>query len=350
MSHTRMLMLLWTRAAAAIIAMLAMSACEGSPTGPESSRSPLAPRFDGPASIAPGAAAEYRLVVPYSDGTNEDITASALWGASDQRILSVAQNRVTALQRGETDLVATVNGRTHRQHILVLEAGTFRLTGIVRVAGAETDGVEVRVVSGIGAGLTATTAVNGEYRLYGVVGDVQIDVMHRSLQRETRSMTLSAHTTADFDLRPVEGAATLGGAWRLTFNLSPQCVPAFPAELTRRTYDVALLENGTRLNILVGAPLDPTNISARLEGRTVSFEVSAGSYYGLPLWALQEWIPPDLSLGIMGKAVATINDGATAIAGSFSGLFVLSKGRDFFNMSHQASCSHDDHTILLERR
>ena len=98
-------------------------------------------------------------------------------------------------------------------------------------------------MSGIGAGLMATTAVNGEYRLYGVVGDVRIDVMHRSLQRETRSMTLSAHATADFDLRPVEGGATLGGAWRLTFNLSPQCVPAFPAELTRRTYDVALLEH-----------------------------------------------------------------------------------------------------------
>ena len=33
MSHTRMLMLLWTRAAA-LIAMLAMSACNGSPAGP----------------------------------------------------------------------------------------------------------------------------------------------------------------------------------------------------------------------------------------------------------------------------------------------------------------------------
>ena len=105
--------------------------------------------------------------------------------------------------------------------------------------------------------------------------------------------------------------------------------PAFPAELTRRTYDVALLETGTRLNILVGAPLDPRNIGARLEGRTVSFEVSAGSYYGFPVWSLVERIPPDLSLGIMGKAVATINDGATAMAGSFSGLFALYKGSDF---------------------
>ena len=226
MSHTRMLMLSWTRAAA-LMAMLAISACKGSPVAPESLRSPLTARFDGPASIAPGTAAEYRLVVPYSDGTNEDVTASVLWSASDQRILSVAQNRVTALERGEADLVATVNGRTHRQRILVLEAGTFRLTGIVRVAGAGTDGVEVRVVSGIGAGLMATTAVSGEYRLYGVVGDVRIDVMHRSLQRETRSLTLSAHATADFNLRPVEGGATLGGAWRLTFNLSPQCVPHF---------------------------------------------------------------------------------------------------------------------------
>ena len=348
MSHTRMLMLSWPRAA--LMAMLAISACKGSPVAPESLRSALTARFEGPASIAPGTAAEYRLVVPYSDGSNEDVTASVLWSASNQRILSVAQNRVTALERGEADLVATVNGRVHRHRILVLETGTFRLTGIVRVAGAGTDGVEVRVVSGIGAGLLATTVVSGEYRLYGVVGDVQIDVVHRSLQRQTRSLTLSAHATADFDLRPVEGGATLGGAWRLTFNVSPQCVPAFPDELTRRTYDVALLENGTRLSILVGAPLDALNIGAHLEGRTVSFEVSADSYYGFPIWTLLERIPPDRFLGIMGKAVATINDGATAMAGSFSGLFALYKGFHFGTSSLQANCSRGDHTILLERK
>jgi hypothetical protein len=76
---------------------------------------------------------------------------------------------------GIAHLVASVGGRTWGQWVEVLPRGTYRLAGRVVEAGLGIAGAAVTAIAGPAAGLSATTpSDNGDYALYGVVGDMQV--------------------------------------------------------------------------------------------------------------------------------------------------------------------------------
>ena len=104
--------------------------------------------------------------------------------------------------------------------MIVLPAGTFRLSGIVvesNTPAAVLSGARVEVTDGPRAGLSATTLSNGSYRLYGLSGDTQMRVTRNGFQPLVLNVPVSGHQTQNFDLSPVRprsrgrGEAVAGG-------------------------------------------------------------------------------------------------------------------------------------------
>jgi carboxypeptidase family protein len=98
-------------------------------------------------------------------------------------------------QRSERPISAGAN-------VMVVPAGTFRLTGRVLVGGTPLAGATVSITSGTGTGATTTTDSDGQYRLYGVAGVVQVQIVDLKYISLQQSVTVSNNTVADFTLTP----------------------------------------------------------------------------------------------------------------------------------------------------
>lgn len=59
---------------------------------------------------------------------------------------------------------------------IVIPLGTYRLTGTVTESGLPVSKATVAVTSGIGTGLSVVTDLNGQYRIYGVAGAIDVTV------------------------------------------------------------------------------------------------------------------------------------------------------------------------------
>jgi hypothetical protein len=163
------------------------------PVGPSPpSRAATGVRIEGPASIAPGASAQYRLIASFDDGSTGDVTSQATWTTSNASVLTVSPGgMVRGTSRGESALSARYSNRTTHVYVLVLEDGTYRVTGRVTESGGGLSGARVEVVAGTGAGLTATTGSGGSYALYGLAGTVQIEVVLDGFEKETRTIVVA---------------------------------------------------------------------------------------------------------------------------------------------------------------
>ena len=85
---------------AAIIAIVLLAACGGSPKTTQPSQTPAAAtpsgaatlvdlRVDGPASVPPGGSAQYTATATYSDGSSRNVTTDAKWTSTNDSVLSV---------------------------------------------------------------------------------------------------------------------------------------------------------------------------------------------------------------------------------------------------------------------
>ncbi len=86
--------------------------------------------------------------------------------------------------------------------MMVVPAGTFRLTGRVLVGGTPLAGATVSIAFGTGTGATTITDSDGQYRLYGVAGVVQVQIVDLKYISLQQSVTVSNNTVADFTLTP----------------------------------------------------------------------------------------------------------------------------------------------------
>src|SRR5438128_2247217 len=86
----------------ALAVLVSAGACHGkSPVAPSTAqgapRRIISSRIDGPATVAPGASVQFRLLLNYSDNTQEDASAQASWTSSNSAIVSVDRTgRVTS--------------------------------------------------------------------------------------------------------------------------------------------------------------------------------------------------------------------------------------------------------------
>ena len=81
---------------------------------------------------------------------------------------------------------------------MVLPQGTYRVSGVVRDAGLPVMGARVEVAGASAQGLSGTP--HGEYRLYGVAGDVELRATREGYRENTKRLLITDHQVVNFDL------------------------------------------------------------------------------------------------------------------------------------------------------
>jgi hypothetical protein len=339
-------------ARASVIGFAFLAACSGksanpAPAGPSPTPSrPNALRLEGPSSLAPGQTARYRVIAVFAGGSTQDVTTqSSLLASMNGHILLIGNDgAVTGDQPGEANLTAYYPAGVRSEdainfapgtldsgplHVLVLEPGTFRVSGVVTESGQPFGGIRVTVVSGRRAGLQVTTPPSGVYALYGLAGPTELAVSEEGLQPQVRSVVVTDHQVVDFALQPLPTYDSLTGNWRLVLSASPTCGSTLPAEAAVRTYQATIVQRGPQLTMEVSSHarviLDsyPSNAlgGVSADGMTFRFQATNVEDRNPPLWALLEELEPGrfLGIGALGEGRRTGN----RITGWLSGTFAI---------------------------
>jgi hypothetical protein len=298
-----------------ILTALFSPACDKGPGAP----SPEIPvfRITGPASVAPGATANYTSELQYRDGRKTDVTASTTWTSVAPEILEIQPSGIAlGRSRGETVINAKYEAMGSTFSALVLEDGTLKLTGKVAENTSSLVGIfgaSVEVVSGTGTGLRATTTdYSGSYVLYGVAGDVRLRASADGYEPNTVDATVTKGSSRNIAIAPIPGGpGRLDGRWTLTLSAAQPCL-GFPDAARTRQFTASISHTGTpRVGALLSSP--SLMISMPLVGQIVGDELTLpipywpGDVVDGPEYLLLEKLPPRVFLGIRGTLRLIVN-------------------------------------------
>ena len=349
---------------AALVTLAALSsACDLSPTRPSTYAEPSAARrltsveVVGSALVTTGATERYSALARYSDGASGDVTPTVMWTPvpNPQTSLYFTEPGVALGVRGGESIVrAYFPGGFAALTVVVLDSGTFEMSGVVTESGAgPLFGATVAVVSGTGQGLETRTDVNGRYALYGVAGRVRLRASLDGFAPLFQDIDVTRRGIAnDFALRPVEPTAAVSGTWTMTVTSSPSCRVGLPDIARGRRYQLELIQHGTRLRVNIsGAALtvhNPTQQVGTVLGSHVGLIFVGDTDYG-------EWSAPDIydrlspteQFGFAGFMEGHV--AGASIHGTLNGDLV------YFNSetnTHEPSwyCRAKDHVVTLQLR
>jgi hypothetical protein len=248
-----------------------------------------------PYAIAPGQTVSFVATASLSDGTTQDYTGKVVWSAFPASVLSITRDTgvATALAAGDVTIAATSGmggpGRQAQVTRTVVPPNTYRLTGTVLESRLPVQGATVGVVSGIGAGLAATTDYDGSYRLYGVAGVIQVKVTKPGYGDLVKTFTSTQDDVLDFpETHQTAAMPSLAGIYTLTLTADPGCpttpgrVDALPADFRQpRNYTVSVTQDGPALTVkLTDSAIMPreNQFTGRVEPDAIAFDVGFGSY------------------------------------------------------------------------
>jgi hypothetical protein len=281
---------------------------------------------------------------------------------------------VQAAALGEASVNVQIPSQSHSAatspvlSVLVLEPGTFRISGTVVSAGVP-ELAAIEIVSGIGSGLRTTSnsaSGLGPYALYGAAGNVELRVSADGFNQQIRRIVVTDNTTSDFDLNPVGAPADVSGSWVATLSASPSCRADAPEVAWEREFDVSITQQGTRLSITRTSPTffescmvgnKPATEQGRIFGQTLSFVIvgdTYGSDYSFP--CLFDRLSPTEWLGISGFVQGTVAGAVirgtldTAQGGAFDVYPSLSTATAPYGSPPTAICHAKDHSMTLRRR
>lgn len=321
-------------------------ACEDrkSPWAPDVSTGVTRVELEGPADVAPGQTASLRAMAIFGTGGRVDVTDTAVWGTSSASVLAVtAPGVVAGLERGEATISARYSGIRAVRRILVLEPGTYRLTGRVLWGAEPVAGARVVVSRGIGSGLATTSSSLGAFALYGVAGDIDLTISQDGFHAMTRTLAVASHVTADVSLEPSEAPFEMAGDWILTVQAASSC-PDWPAEANVRTYRASVTQSGSSISIELRADrwiwdTPVVRIQGRVLSRTVTIEFPGDAVDGA--W-VQEQLPSGNVVQIAGLAQGTAS--SDGVVGRLSGAITLSTPA-----FARAGCTSAEHAFRLAR-
>jgi hypothetical protein len=224
------------------------------PSGTTTSTQSPQLELKGQATVAPGASAQFTANIRLRDGTRQDVTAHVSWRSGNPAVLGMTDGGLaTGAGSGETVVTAVYNAITATTSVIVVPAGTYRVTGAVTEAGTSS-GVGGAVVEAIRDGvavLDTTTDGSGAYRLYGVPSNAQLRISRDGFLTFTRQLTASGHTTQNVALVRSGSVLDLNGRYTLTVSVNGNCQSfgstPLPMELRRRTYTADVTQNGSDL-------------------------------------------------------------------------------------------------------
>jgi hypothetical protein len=362
-----------TRSAMALTLLAVLASCDKSPTTPTaqppaSTATPVRIDIIGPQSIAPGQSVQYTATQILSDGTSRDATNAVLnWSATPGAVLSVRQGLVTANTVGDAVVTAWINPPPvfvrGSKEVIVVPAGTYRLSGIVDELGTSPGPVvdaRVEVIDGAAAGLSTTTGTDGRFRLYGVVGDTTIQITKDGYQTYTQSLNVADHSQVlTVSLPLVRPRLDFSGTYVLTITAAADC--QLPDPVKTRTYTAVLTQQGPAVEaMLTGSnfPLSKNGSGSRFRGRVeptrLVFSISQYSsyyYYAGPQYYgdLVEQLPDQTYLSIWGTVALTGPPGN--LSGDLDGAFeiYLRDLRAVPSPSPSSRCTSRAHRFVLSR-
>jgi hypothetical protein len=361
-----------TRLLIGIPVWLISSACGKSPSQPSAAPSQAPPttpppavavasvRVTGPPRVALGETVRYTATADYSDGSSKDVTETAEWKPSPNQtwlpIYFTGPAVAQGANRGETNVGAYFGGKVGLLHVLVLDAGTFKLTGVVSgSSGGGIPDVAVDVVSGTGAGLHSITNGGGEYVLYGVAGEIRLRASAEGFATQVRDLVVTSDAASDaFALTPIDRPTDISGFWTMTLAPSPSCREGLPEIARGRAYQVEFIQEGIGLKVKTSSPTlqvyNPDENKGTILGSHLRFTFFGDTDYGD--WSstdLIDHLSPTETLGFDGTVNGTVR--GSEIGATMNGDLV------YMNASLPATtlwgptwyCRATDHVVTLRR-
>lgn len=300
------------------------------PTGPLQS---FGFSVSGPSSVAPGGTASFRALDHLSDGTTVDVSSQVTWRSLSPDVLAIQTNGVAqAVGRGEATLVAHYRQSSAFWPVLVIEDGTFVLSGTIKETHAGVNGLfdaGIEVIQGIGAGLrTRSTDFTGAFALYGVAGPIQLRVSANGYETATIAINVTQRHTESIVLTPTSTPpGGLTGAWSLTL-ISPPCdwPPGVPQQFDLsadllETAAARLVATVKGAGVVYAEPLLGQLRSGEI---TLPLAFLPGDVIDGPYYALQLAAGADGSVGVRG-IIRALPAGESAI-GIFEGAMDYYRG------------------------
>jgi hypothetical protein len=224
--------------------IVALIACRGSTTS-----SPIVTRVEliAPRTLAPGTTAQLKLFEVRSDGSTQDVTATALFRSRFDEILAVSSGgTVTALKLGESVVSGQISTHSSSREVVVVPDGTFRVVGQVIEEG--TSGLPVGGVRMEADGAQpATTDFEGRYRLYGALANARMRAAKIGYVTKEFALALSDHTTQNVALAVAESRVDAAGVYQLTLEAASECRDQLPEGLLKRQYTAAISQIGSEI-------------------------------------------------------------------------------------------------------
>ena len=311
-----------------------------------------------PDSIAPSQSAQLTATAVKSDGSTENVSATAAWTSNNNRVMTVAPGgRATANSPGEAVITARYQGRTGSRPVLAVPPGTYKLSGRVTEGQLAVSSVSLRVTRGIGEGLTTTSNFDGRFVLYGVAGEISVQASKEGYRETIHDLRVESTMTDDFEIVPARPRKNLAGTYALTMTASPCTSGTFPNELRTRTYTATITQSGQALTVnLEGAAFLVNSGRGDKFSGTIdpgdNVTLSIGSfyyyYYFTPeFFDLVERLDDSRAFTVVGTVTAKVN--GSEIAGTIDGSFVvLVTAQNRY--SPQSTCFSRTHSFVMRPR
>jgi hypothetical protein len=318
-------------------------------------------KLNGPTRFAPTSSPTFTVAARMSDGTSQDYTSKVQWNAygiyGPTPIVMSSSGGVTVRSSGEATIQARFGNLTSSLNAMVIPDGTYRLVGTVNEAGLPVTSATVSVVTGTGSGLAATTDYQGQYRLYGVAGPVQVQVSKLGYDAVTNTATISTDDVLDFpNMSETGGPPTIAGTYSLSIVAAGDChvinTPPLATPYRNRTYTAVVTESGPVVTVtLSGANFVIANgrgnkFAGRVTPGHVSFTLGdTGSYayyyyYTVGSPDVVEQLDANSFLSFWGTVDAPLSP--AVIAGSFYGNIVTYTGTKLTE-----SCASNHHQFTM---
>jgi hypothetical protein len=309
----------------------------------------------GPDRIPPGATEQYRLVEHLNDGSSRDAVGEVTWRSTDESVLSVSPaGTATGRNRGEASISASFSASTAvKPAVMVIPPGTFKLEGTVMDAGFPVPGVRVAVVAGEGTG-QSSSVTDDRFRLYGVVGAIEVRATAPGYTTATERLTVSGHQFHTFNMTPSAPREQLAGRYTLTIAAASSCAALLPEPTRVRTYAAIVTQSGPELSIKLenaqfyrrGDRTYDRFVGTVQAGRVIFnlFDLDYYFYYDLP--AIIEQVPQPAShlLSISGTVFSMVS--GRSRSGTLNGQLKLTDG---YLQRTVAVCGAADHRFTLSR-
>jgi len=332
------------------------------PSGPSPALAALVRiEIAGPRTVAPGESIQLRVIGQLADGSTVDLADQASWRSQQDDIVSVdASGHATGRQSGETVVSVSAGSRSASTQVLVVPAGTFRLSVIVNESSASALDVRVEVVRGVGKGLFDTTPVSGRYDLYGVAGETEIRISGSGYQEEVRRIVVNDHTVVTVQVVPSRDRVDVSGHYTLAIEGDAGCRAALPPGLASRRYDAIVTQTGPDVKVQLGGAefglfgLTRNTFTGRMDGRSENIVFNLGGFSDTfyryaydPRPDVIENLGDSLYLYFAGGAVTSVS--RTRLSGTFNGFIRQIQFTTQWYATRLFECSSTQISFVLSR-